>query len=220
MYFGLFLSCPWWLYCMFFTMKPAIWSLVFITYKAKSDSTDQMWFNVVSCVHWLLILLFDEDPQGASITQSCHLGFIFLVSIFQTLLLNILHISMIMDIWPFQSPCSHEGEGPSYVKQLMNCVCLTDVIIQIQPFLPQKIILACLSACKSKQKTCFSVFLTTDGLICFSAPDSPETIELEINTVSEEGLILWQGVVCLHTWAPYWISEHIHSGSKINNIYC
>uniref|UniRef100_A0A8C1UID4 Heparan sulfate proteoglycan 2 n=1 Tax=Cyprinus carpio TaxID=7962 RepID=A0A8C1UID4_CYPCA len=27
-----------------------------------------------------------------------------------------------------------------------------------------------------------------------SAPDSPETIELEINTVSEDGLILWQGV--------------------------
>ncbi len=30
---------------------------------------------------------------------------------------------------------------------------------------------------------------------CFSAPDSPETIELEINTGSSEGLILWQGVV-------------------------
>lgn len=27
-----------------------------------------------------------------------------------------------------------------------------------------------------------------------SAPDSPETIELEINTVSKDGLILWQGV--------------------------
>lgn len=29
----------------------------------------------------------------------------------------------------------------------------------------------------------------------FSAHDSPETIELEINTGSSEGLILWQGVV-------------------------
>lgn len=29
----------------------------------------------------------------------------------------------------------------------------------------------------------------------FSAYDSPETIELEINTDSSEGLILWQGVV-------------------------
>lgn len=60
---------------------------------------------------------------------------------------------------------------------------------------------------------------TIDGLICFSAPDSPETIELEINTVSEDGLILWQGVVCLYTWAPYWNLGHMHSGSKINNIY-
>ncbi|KAK7132379.1 hypothetical protein R3I93_018809 [Phoxinus phoxinus] len=31
-----------------------------------------------------------------------------------------------------------------------------------------------------------------------SAPDSPETIELEINTVSEDGLILWQGVELGH----------------------
>lgn len=33
---------------------------------------------------------------------------------------------------------------------------------------------------------------------CFFIPsafDSPETIELEINTDSSEGLILWQGVV-------------------------
>uniref|UniRef100_A0A673N5J0 Cell adhesion molecule-related/down-regulated by oncogenes n=1 Tax=Sinocyclocheilus rhinocerous TaxID=307959 RepID=A0A673N5J0_9TELE len=35
-----------------------------------------------------------------------------------------------------------------------------------------------------------------DGLFCFSAPDSPETIELEINTVAKDGLLLWQGVVC------------------------
>lgn len=32
---------------------------------------------------------------------------------------------------------------------------------------------------------------------CISAHDSPETIELEINTSSSEGLILWQGVVSL-----------------------
>ncbi|XP_067227655.1 basement membrane-specific heparan sulfate proteoglycan core protein isoform X15 [Chanodichthys erythropterus] len=31
-----------------------------------------------------------------------------------------------------------------------------------------------------------------------SAPDSPETIELEINTVSKDGLILWQGVELGH----------------------
>lgn len=30
---------------------------------------------------------------------------------------------------------------------------------------------------------------------CFSAHDSPETIELEISTDSSDGLILWQGVV-------------------------
>lgn len=30
---------------------------------------------------------------------------------------------------------------------------------------------------------------------CFSAQDSPETIELEISTDSSDGLILWQGVV-------------------------
>lgn len=32
-------------------------------------------------------------------------------------------------------------------------------------------------------------------LFCFSGQHSPETIELEINTGSSEGLILWQGVV-------------------------
>lgn len=32
-------------------------------------------------------------------------------------------------------------------------------------------------------------------IFCSSAHDSPETIELEINTGSTEGLILWQGVV-------------------------
>lgn len=31
--------------------------------------------------------------------------------------------------------------------------------------------------------------------LCSSAHDSPETIEVEINTRSSEGLILWQGVV-------------------------
>lgn len=30
---------------------------------------------------------------------------------------------------------------------------------------------------------------------CLSAHDSPETIEMEINTSSSDGLILWQGVV-------------------------
>jgi len=71
---------------------------------------------------------------------------------------------------------------------------------------------------------CFCLFYNVvlhywQFLICFSAPDSPETIELEINTVSEDGLILWQGVVCLYTKAPYWILGHMRSGSKINNIY-
>lgn len=33
--------------CMFLTMKPVIWSLAFISSKINSNSSDQMWFNVV-----------------------------------------------------------------------------------------------------------------------------------------------------------------------------
>ncbi|XP_067302205.1 basement membrane-specific heparan sulfate proteoglycan core protein isoform X7 [Pseudorasbora parva] len=47
----------------------------------------------------------------------------------------------------------------------------------------------------------YSAYFQRDGYLALpkpmfprSAPDSPETIELEINTVSKDGLILWQGV--------------------------
>uniref|UniRef100_A0A8C2AGW3 Cell adhesion molecule-related/down-regulated by oncogenes n=1 Tax=Cyprinus carpio TaxID=7962 RepID=A0A8C2AGW3_CYPCA len=51
-----------------------------------------------------------------------------------------------------------------------------------------------------------------DGLFCFSAPDSPETIELEINTVSKDGLILWQGVVCFQGKGKDFISIGLQNG--------
>uniref|UniRef100_A0A8C9WAM4 Heparan sulfate proteoglycan 2 n=1 Tax=Scleropages formosus TaxID=113540 RepID=A0A8C9WAM4_SCLFO len=44
-------------------------------------------------------------------------------------------------------------------------------------------------------KPAFSWVSVIGYLVCFSSPDSPETIELEIRTTSSDGLILWQGVV-------------------------
>uniref|UniRef100_A0AAR2JID5 Heparan sulfate proteoglycan 2 n=1 Tax=Pygocentrus nattereri TaxID=42514 RepID=A0AAR2JID5_PYGNA len=39
------------------------------------------------------------------------------------------------------------------------------------------------------------LLVVNNYVVDFSSPDSPETIELEINTLSPDGLILWQGVV-------------------------
>lgn len=45
------------------------------------------------------------------------------------------------------------------------------------------------------KKLFFVVVFFVTFFLYYSAPESPETIELEINTLSVDGLVLWQGVV-------------------------
>ncbi|KAK7128964.1 hypothetical protein R3I94_017251 [Phoxinus phoxinus] len=59
--------------------------------------------------------------------------------------------------------------------------------------------------CEKDSPIEYSAYFHSNGYLALpkpmfprSAPDSPETIELEINTVSEDGLILWQGVELGH----------------------
>lgn len=76
-------------------------------------------------------------------------------------------ISTRMDILPFQNQFSQEGKFPILLSYTV-----------------------CYYNGKVHQGLRFFFYY-----VWYSAHDSPETIELEINTGSSDGLILWQGVV-------------------------